>query len=53
MATVVFEFETQYGTYADAITYDEIEAPMTPEEIEVEKQRRLDNWLAIVQGTRS
>lgn len=48
MPTIRFEFETQHGKYADAISYDEIENPMTPEEIEAEKQRRLDNWLALV-----
>lgn len=48
MVNIDFAFETQYGKFADAISYDEVEAPMTPEEIEAEKQRRLENWLALV-----
>jgi hypothetical protein len=50
MAIVRFEFETQYGKYADAVYYDDAE-PMTPEEIEAEKHHRLDSWIAFVKQT--
>lgn len=48
MVSIDFEFETKYGKFADAISYDETETTMTDEEVEVEKQRRLDNWIALV-----
>lgn len=59
MPVVRFEFETPYGKFADAISYDEIDPetgfelspPMTPEEIEAEKQHRLESWLAFVAAT--
>ena len=43
-----FEYETAYGKFADAIWFPDDE-PMTPAEIEAEKQRRLANWLAVVE----
>lgn len=49
MLKVDFEFETKYGKFADAIWYPE-DAPMSEEEIEAEKQRRLANWIAIVEN---
>jgi hypothetical protein len=42
-----FEYTTQYGKFSDAIIFPDDE-PMTDEEIATEKQRRLDNWLALV-----
>jgi hypothetical protein len=43
-----FEFETQYGKFADALVFpDEQELPSN-EEIENMKQQRLDNWLLIL-----
>jgi hypothetical protein len=42
-----FEYATQYGKFADAIWFPDDE-PMTPAEIDAEKQRRLANWLAVV-----
>lgn len=48
MVSIDFEFETKYGKFADAISYDETETTMTDEEVEVEKQRRLNNWIALV-----
>lgn len=59
MPVVRFEFETPHGKFADAISYDEIDLgtgfelspPMTPEEIEAEKHRRLENWLALIAAT--
>ena len=49
MLKVDFEFETKYGKFADAIWYPE-DAPMSEEELEAEKQRRLTNWLAIIEN---
>lgn len=49
MIKVDFEFETQYGKYADAIWYSE-DSPMSEEELEAEKQRRLANWIAIIEN---
>ena len=48
MAKVDFEYETKYGKFADAIWYPD-DAPMTDEEVEAEKQRRLDNWIAMLE----
>lgn len=49
MVKVDFEFETKYGKFADAIWYPE-DAPMSGEELEAEKQRRLANWIAIIEN---
>lgn len=49
MIKVDFEFETKYGKFADAIWYPE-DAPMSEEELEAEKQRRLANWLNIIEN---
>jgi hypothetical protein len=48
MAKVDFEFETKYGKFADAIWFPD-DAPMSDADIEAEKQRRLTNWLAIIE----
>jgi hypothetical protein len=43
-----FEFETQYGKFADALWFpDDAEIP-SDAEIEAMKQQRLDNWLALL-----
>jgi hypothetical protein len=42
-----FEFETQYGKFADAL-YFEDEAIPDDATIEAMKQERLSNWIAIV-----
>ena len=44
-----FEFTTKYGKFSDAIWFSD-DAPMTEEEIAVEKQRRLDNWISIIEN---
>ena len=49
MAKIDFEFETKYGKFADAIWFPD-DAPMTDAEVEAEKQRRLDNWIAIIEN---
>lgn len=48
MAKVDFAFDTKYGRFADAIWFPD-DAPMTDEEVEAEKQRRLDSWIAIIE----
>lgn len=42
-----FEFETQYGKFADAL-YFPVDTPPTDEEIETHKQLRLKNWIAVI-----
>lgn len=49
MAKVDFSFATKYGEFSDAIWFPD-DAPMTDEEIEAEKQRRLSNWIAIIEN---
>jgi hypothetical protein len=49
MAKVDFEYVTKYGKFADAISFPDDE-PMTDEQIEAEKQRRLNNWIAIIEA---
>jgi hypothetical protein len=44
-----FEFTTKYGRFSDAIWFPD-DAPMTDEEIEAEKKRRLSNWIAIIEA---
>jgi hypothetical protein len=40
-----FEFDTPYGKFADALVLDEMPSA---EVIEAMKQKRLDDWIAIV-----
>lgn len=48
MYEIVFQFETEYGVYRDALYFPDTE-PLPPEaEIEAMKLERLNNWLAIV-----
>lgn len=49
MLKIDFEFDTKYGKFADAIWYAE-DAPLSDDEIEAEKQRRLSNWLAVIEN---
>jgi hypothetical protein len=48
MAKIDFQVETKYGVYGDAIFVPD-DAPMTDEEIEAEKQRRVANWIAYIE----
>ena len=43
-----FEFTTKYGKFADAISFPD-DDPMTDEQIAVEKQRRLESWIALIE----
>jgi len=45
--SVIFEKETQYGMYRDALHFIEGQVP-PDEEIERLKQERVDNWIAVI-----
>lgn len=47
MIKIIFEFDTQFGVFRDALHLPR-DHSFTDDEIEVMKQQRLDNWLAIV-----
>jgi hypothetical protein len=42
-----FQFETKHGMFSDALHFPDDQTP-SGEEIEVMKQQRLANWIAIV-----
>ncbi len=46
---IEFEYTTKYGRFSDALWFPD-DAPMTDEEIVVEKQRRLDNWISMIEN---
>jgi hypothetical protein len=46
---IEFEYTTKYGRFSDALWFPD-DAPMTDEEIAAEKQRRLDNWIAMIEN---
>lgn len=48
MIKLVFEFETKYGTYRDALHLEDNHS-FTDEEVDAMKQERVDNWIAIVE----
>ena len=43
-----FEFQTEYGKFADALWFPDGEPIPSDAEIEVMKQQRLNNWLALM-----
>lgn len=47
MIKIDFEFNTPHGLFRDALHLPE-DHTLTVEEIEAMKQRRVDNWIAIV-----
>ena len=47
MVQIIFEFETQYGVFRDALHLPE-DHGLTDAEIDALKQERLDNWVAFV-----
>lgn len=47
MVQIIFEFETQYGIFRDALYLPE-DHGLTDAEIDALKQERLDNWVAFV-----
>ena len=53
MQTILFEFESPYGVFRDAIILtDEEFAVLTPADITAMKQARFDNWLSIIRMIR-
>jgi len=47
MVKIDFEFDSQYGKFADALHLPE-DHGLSDTQIEALKQERLDNWLAIL-----
>ena len=47
MIQIIFEFETQYGVFRDALHLAE-DHVFTDEQIAAMKQERVDNWIAVV-----
>jgi hypothetical protein len=48
--TINFEFETQYGKFADALWFPDDQPVPSDAEIEMLKQQRLSNWLAALKA---
>jgi hypothetical protein len=49
MIKLIFEFETKYGTYRDAL-YLEDNHTLTEQEVDAMKQERVDNWLYAIEN---
>ena len=47
MITEIFEFDTEYGVFRDALHLED-DHTYTPEEVAAMKQERLDNWIAFI-----
>ena len=47
MVSIEFEFETQYGTFRDALVLPN-DHGLSDAELDLMKQQRLDNWIAVV-----
>lgn len=47
MQQIIFTFDTQFGSFCDALHLEEGHA-FTEAEVEAMKQERLTNWLAVV-----
>lgn len=45
-----FEFETQYGKFADALWFPDDQPIPSDAEIEAMKQQRLTNWIAVIEA---
>lgn len=46
---IVFEFETKYGPFSDALYLDE-DHTFTEAEVEAMKQERLTNWITMLES---
>ena len=46
---IIFEFPTAYGVFRDALYLDD-DHQLTETEINVLKQERVDNWLAVIEN---
>ena len=49
MIKLIFEFETKYGVYRDAL-YLEENHTFTEQEVDAMKQQRVDNWIAVIEN---
>ena len=49
LVNVNFSFQTKYGQFSDAIWYDDA-TPMSDADIAAEQQRRLNNWIAMIEN---
>lgn len=47
MISIEFEFDTQYGTFRDALVLPD-DHGLTDSELDAMKQQRLDNWIAVI-----
>lgn len=47
MVSIEFEFDTQYGTFRDALVLPD-DHGLSDAELDAMKQQRLDNWIAAV-----
>jgi hypothetical protein len=47
MVKIDFSFESEYGTFADALILSD-DHTFTDVEIEAIKQQRLDDWIAVI-----
>ena len=47
MVSIEFEFDTQYGTFRDALVLPD-DHGFSDAELDAMKQQRLDNWIARV-----
>ena len=47
MVSIVFEFDTSYGTFCDALVLPD-DHGLSDAELDAMKQQRLDNWVAAV-----
>ena len=47
MVSIIFEFDTQYGTFRDALVLPD-DHGLSDAELDAMKQQRLDNWVAFV-----
>lgn len=47
MIQIIFEFQTQYGVFRDALHLPENHG-LSDEQIDAMKQERVDNWIAVV-----
>ena len=47
MVTIDFSFDSQYGTFADALVLPD-DHGLTQDEINAMQQQRFDNWIAVI-----
>jgi len=47
MVSIVFEFDTTYGVFRDALVLPD-DHGLSDAELEAMKQQRLDNWIAVI-----